>query len=222
MRSVDIIKESDESISLKFLGFPRQYINTLRRFALNEVPIMAVDDVVLHYNSSPMHDEILVHRIGLIPLKTEIGRFVSADECSCKSNLGCPKCRVMIYLDVEAKDKTRQVLSSDIVSEDDIVKPISPNIPIVILAKGQKIKLEGYARLGSGKMHAKWQAATISVLKEVDTSKDEYILNIESVGSLTSREILLESVRILVEKLKSFENSINKLREEKEYAKSTI
>ncbi len=219
MASMDIIERSDESISVRFLGFPREYINALRRISISEIPIMAIDDVILHHNSSAMHDEALVHRVGLIPLRTDLNRFVSADECSCKSSLGCPNCRVMLYLDVEAVDKQRMVLSSDLVSEDDVVKPINPNIPIVVLASDQKIKLEAYARLGVGKMHAKWQPVSIAVLKEVDESKDEYILTLESIGSLTATEILSESVRVLSEKLRRFEGKVKELKEER-YAES--
>ncbi|GIU70972.1 MAG: hypothetical protein KatS3mg003_1616 [Candidatus Nitrosocaldaceae archaeon] len=221
MVSIDILDVSENTISVKFVGFPRQYVNALRRIAISEVPIMAIDDVVMHYNSSAMHDEALVHRIGLIPLRTELNRFVKAEECSCKSSLGCPNCRVMLYLDVEAIDKPRQVLSSDLISEDDIVKPINPNIPIVVLATGQKVKIEAYARLGTGKMHAKWQPVSVAVLKEGD-KPEEFILTLESVGSLTATEILLESIRVLSEKLRRFSEKITKLKEEKEYAESSL
>ncbi len=219
MRSIDILEVSDDTISVKFIGFPRQYINALRRMAISEVPVMTIDDVVMHYNSSAMHDEALVHRVGLIPLRTELDRFVKAEECSCKSSLGCPNCRVMLYLDVEAIDKPRQVLSGDLVSEDDVVKPVNANIPIVALATGQKVKLEAYARLGTGKMHAKWQPVSVAVLKE---DNNDFILTLESVGSLKPSEILLESIRVLSEKLRRFDDKITKLREEKEYAESNI
>lgn len=217
LTSIDILEVSDDTISVKFVDFPRQYINALRRIAISEIPIMAIDDVVMHYNSSPMHDEALVHRVGLIPLRTELNRFVKAEECSCKSSLGCSNCRVMLYLDVEAVDKPREVLSGDIVSEDDVVKPINPDIPIVALATGQKVKLEAYARLGIGKLHAKWQPVSVAVLKE--GKPNEFILTLETVGSLKASEILLESIRVLSEKLRRFND---KIRELKEYAESNV
>ena len=58
-------------------------------------------------------------------------------------------------------DVTRSVLSNELSSEDDSVKPTSDKIPIVQLAPGQRIKVECYARLGRGTEHAKWNAATI-------------------------------------------------------------
>ena len=36
---------------------------------------------------------------------------------------------------------------------------------IAKLAKGQKLKLEAYGRLGKGKVHAKWQPVCVSAYK---------------------------------------------------------
>ncbi len=217
--AVDIIKSSDSKIVVRFKGYPIQYINALRRIAMVEVPIMAIDDVIIYENSSVMHDEILAHRLGLVPLTTPLNRFNMPNRCECNSKLGCPKCRVILYLDVRAEEKNRTVLSKDLVSDDDSVKPVSDYIPIVILAKGQSIKLEAYARLGIGKMHAKWQPTTIAVAKEVDASKDEYILELESTGSMSAKDILLNALKILEDKIINLGKGIDGLRE---YAKPSI
>ena len=218
LASIDIIEQSDEKIAIKLKGIPRQYVNALRRIALSEVPTMAIDDVVMLENSSVMHDEAIAHRLGLIPLRTELDRFVMAHECDCKSTLGCSKCRVLLYLDAEAKDKSRPVLSGELNSEDDYVKPVSADIPIIVLAPSQKLKLEAYARLGTGKMHAKWQPVSVAVLKEVDSEKEEYILELESLGSLKPSEIIFQSLAILDKKIKIFGDKIKEL---KTYVKST-
>jgi len=212
LTSIDIIEQSDEKIVVKLKGIARQYANALRRIAISEVPIMAIDDVVILENSSVMHDEAIAHRLGLIPLRTELDRFVMAHECDCKSTLGCSKCRVLLYLEAEAQDKSRPVLSGELNSDDDYVKPVSADIPIIVLAPTQKLKLEAYARLGTGKMHAKWQPVSAAVLKEVDSNKEEYILQLESVGSLTPSEVLLQSLKILDEKIKIFGEKVKELK----------
>ncbi|MFN4335975.1 MAG: DNA-directed RNA polymerase subunit D [Candidatus Nitrosocaldus sp.] len=209
---IEVIEQSELRIAVRFRGYPIQYVNALRRIAMVEVPIMAIDDVIIYENSSVMHDEILAHRLGLIPLSTPLHRFVRQEECECKSPLGCPRCRVLLYLDVRADEKGRVVTSADIVSEDESVKPISDNIPIVTLVKNQSIRFEAYARLGIGKMHAKWQPTTVSIVREVDSSKDDYILELESVGSLPARDILLEAINILEEKITTLGDSIGGLR----------
>ncbi len=157
-------------------------------------------------NSSIVYDELLAHRLGLIPLKTDLTRYVLPEDCDCGNPLGCPRCRVLLVLDAESGDGTREVISDDIRTEDEYTIPISPSIPIVKLARGQKVKLEAYARLGKGKEHSKWQPASISVLKpasEKDTGED-YILEIESVGSLSASLIFVKAVEILDDKLHEF------------------
>ena len=136
-----------------------------------------------------MHDEAIAHRLGLIPLRTELNRFVFSNQCDCNNTLGCSKCRVLLILDAESPEKTRLVMSGDLVSEDEYVKPVSKNIPIITLAPGQKLKFEAYARLGTGKDHAKWQPTSSAVVKD-GNDKDESILLIETTGSLTAEETI--------------------------------
>ena len=121
-------------------------------------------------------------------------------ECDCKSTLGCSKCRVLLVLDAEANEKTVSVTSGELVSEDEMVKPVSKDIPIVVLAPNQKLKFEAYARLGVGKDHAKWQPTSAAVVKDGE-SEDETILILESNGALTAEEVLLAAER-LVAKIK--------------------
>ena len=205
-----IIKNDDFNLKIEFQGFPLVYVNALRRFAMIEVPVMAIDDVVIIENSSALYDELISHRLGLVPLKTDLDSFVLPELCNCESALGCVNCRVLLVLDVEAEDKPLTVYSGDLVSDGDIVKPTSINIPILKLGPKQKIKLEAYAKLGQGKTHAKWIPTCASVITEID--EDQYELTIESVGSLTSKEIFSRTITILEEKLKTFKSEIKELK----------
>src|SRR3989442_87111 len=132
--SVEVVEKSDERIVVRFNNTPRQYVNSLRRLAISEVPTLAIDDVVILENSSVMHDEAVAHRLGLIPLRTDPARFVIPHECDCKSTLGCSKCRVLLVLDTEANEKTLIVTSGELVSEDEMVKPVSHDIAIIVRA----------------------------------------------------------------------------------------
>jgi len=155
-------------MSVKLKGIPLQYANALRRVCLNGVPIFSIDTVDIIENSSVLADEGIAHRLGMIPLITDLSRFVEPSKCECHSETGCSNCRVMLVLDSGETDTTRTVMSSEITSEDETVKPISDKIPIVTLAPGQKIKLEAYARLGRGTEHSKWNASNISTLTPAD------------------------------------------------------
>jgi len=209
--SVEVVEKSNERIVVKFNNIPRQYINALRRLSIGEVPTLAVDDVVILENSSVMHDEAVAHRLGLIPLRTDPGRFVMPHECDCGSTLGCAKCRVLLVLDAEATDKTKVVTSGEMVSEDETVKPVSKDIPIVVLAPSQKLKFEAYARLGIGKQHAKWQPTSAAVVKD-GKDETEIILMIETNGALTAEEILKESLERMQSKIKNFKQVMGSLK----------
>jgi DNA-directed RNA polymerase subunit D len=197
---VKVLAESDQEVLLQFDGIDRSYGNAIRRFCIAEVPSMAIDDIVILENSSVLYDEILAHRLGMVPLKTDLERYVLPEKCDCGSPLGCQKCRVLLVLDAVAYDKPRTVLSSDLVSEDREIKPVSPNIPIVKLAAGQSVKLEAYARLGRGKEHAKWQPATVAALTE-GKGEGIFMLRVESSGALPAKEIVTRAIEKLEEKL---------------------
>jgi DNA-directed RNA polymerase subunit D len=198
--SIDIIEATPSRLRVRLRDVDRAYANAIRRVAISQVPSMAIDDVVILENSSVMFDELVSHRLGLIPLKTDLDRYNLPEDCDCKNALGCPKCRVLLVLDAEATDRVRMVTSGDLISEDPDSKPVSDNIPIVKLAPGQKIKLEAYARLGRGSEHAKWQPTSVSTLLET-AKPDEFELYIESVGGLDAPEILARAVQKIQQSL---------------------
>ena len=199
-------------MSVKLKGVPLQYANALRRICLNGIPIFAIDTVDIIENSSVLPDEGLAHRLGLIPIKTDLSRFNEPSKCDCQSETGCANCKVMLVLDSGDSDVTRTILSNDLTSEDDAVKPISDKIPIVQLAPGQRIKVECYARLGRGTEHAKWNSANISVLTETN-KEDERVLTIESTGALKPEQIILAGVDELSNRLSEFKEIIGQLKE---------
>jgi DNA-directed RNA polymerase subunit D len=158
---VKILQKNDLSTRLVIEGVDTAFMNSLRRIILAEVPAMAIDEIVVIENSSLLHDEILAHRMGLIPLKTDLDSYNLPEECTCKSELGCNLCRASLTMDVEAKDSNRTVYSGDLTSENPNIEPVSAKIPLVKLAPVQRIRLEAYARLGKGEKHAKWQPVSV-------------------------------------------------------------
>ena len=212
LSSLEVISKDDRKMSVKLKGVPLQYANALRRVCLNGVPVFAIDTVDILENSSVLPDEGLAHRLGLIPLFTDLKRFNEPSKCECQSETGCSNCRVMLVLDSGDSDVTRKVLSNELTSEDDSVKPISDKIPIVELAPGQKIKVECYARLGRGSEHAKWNSSNIAVLTETD-KEDERILTVESTGSLKPEQIILAGVDEVSSRLAEFKDMIGQIEE---------
>ncbi|MDH3203846.1 MAG: DNA-directed RNA polymerase subunit D [Nitrosopumilus sp.] len=212
LSSLEIITKDNQKMSVKINGVPLQYTNALRRVCLNGVPVFAIDTVDIIENSSVLPDEGLAHRLGLIPIKTDLTRFNEPSKCECQSESGCSNCKVMLVLDSGDSDTTRTVLSSELSSEDDSIKPISDKIPIIQLAPGQRIKVECYARLGRGTEHAKWNSSNISMLTETD-KEDERILTIESTGALSPEQIILAGVDEVNKRLGEFNDMINQIEE---------
>ena len=199
--SLQIINQGEQKISVKLQGMPLQYANALRRICLNGVPIFAIDTVDILENSSILADEGIAHRLGLIPLKTEL----SAIETSSDSD------RIMLTLDSGDSTDTRTIFSGEIESQDDTIKPISEKIPIVTLAPNQRIKFEAHARLGRGTEHAKWNSSNIATLTETDKD-DEHILTVETTGALEPKDIILASINELSNRLDKFKEIVSGLK----------
>ena len=162
---IEVLEKTETNIRLIIRDADVTLMNALRRIGLAEVPSMAVDEVVMIENSSILQDEMIAHRLGLTPLKTDLDSYNLPEDCPCQSEFGCNLCRVTLTLDAEAKEGTRTVYSGELVSENPNISPVSDKIPIIKLVKGQKLKLEAYARLGKGKNHAKWQPVSVCAYK---------------------------------------------------------
>jgi len=145
------------SLTLTLKDIDPSTVNAIRRAILSDVPALAVEDVRVIENSSSLYDELIAHRLGLIPIKTDLKLFNFRENCKCKGK-GCPSCTLGLTLDIECKKDHQTVYSHDFKSQDPKFKPVE-GIPIVRLGKHQKISLEAEAVLGTGKEHAKWQPA---------------------------------------------------------------
>ena len=199
MSSIQVLTSDDKKISVKIKGVSLHYANALRRICLNGIPVFAIDTVDILENTSVLPDEGIAHTLALVPLKTELG---GADELNS---------RVMLALDSEATENTKVVTSAELQSQDKVVKPISNQIPIVHLAPGQHIKLEAYARLGRGTEHAKWNSANVSVLTNSDND-GEYVLTVETAGSLEPRQIVIAGIEELSKRLEEFKEILVNLK----------
>jgi|TARA_B100001245_G_scaffold111140_1_gene81326 DNA-directed RNA polymerase subunit D len=200
LSSIQVINTNTKKISIKLKGVSLEYANALRRICLNGVPVFAIDTVDVIENTSVMADEDLAHRLGMIPLKTELSRFNDPDS------------RVMFILDSGEIETTKIVTTADLSTKDDVVKPISDKIPIAALAPGQRIKFEAYAKLGRGTEHAKWNSANISVLTNTE-KKDEHVLTVETTGALQPEEIILTGIDELGKRLDEFKEKLGNLNE---------
>lgn len=143
------------------------YINALRRVLIADVPKMAIEDVEFHlgpiraedgkeYESvAPLFDEMIAHRLGLVPIPTDLGLYNRREDCPTCHGEGCPSCTIIYSLN---KRGPGLVTSADMEPIGDTkLRPKDQGIPIVQLAEGQAILIYATAQLGTAKDHAKWQ-----------------------------------------------------------------
>lgn len=154
---IDFSSIEDNSTSFVLSESDLAFANALRRAMQSEVMSFAIEDVKIYDNTSALFDEMLAHRLGLIPLTTDLQNYVPRESCTC-DNKGCPTCTVTLTMSVEGP---RMVVSGDFVSQDPAVQPANPDIPIVKIEKNQKVVVEVYAILNRGFEHAKWQPVTV-------------------------------------------------------------
>jgi len=150
--NIKSLEKGENKLSFLISGINPYMANTLRRTIMEEVPVLAIEEVEFKDNSSVLYDEMVALRLGLIPFKTDLKTYELPEECSCKGK-GCAKCQLKMMLKVRS---TGNVYASEIKTKDPKIKPIYPKMPIVKLLKGQKLEFEATAVLGKGKEHAKW------------------------------------------------------------------
>lgn len=163
---VDRMEERSAAFLLE--GVEPAIANAIRRTLIADVPKLAIEDVEFHLgpirgedakeyeSTAPLFDEIIAHRIGLIPLPTDPKLFVPRQTCPSCGGEGCPNCTVIYSLN---KRGPAMVYSGDLEPiGDPKFKPVDPGIPIVKLGEGQALLVYATAQLGYGRDHAKWQA----------------------------------------------------------------
>jgi DNA-directed RNA polymerase I and III subunit RPAC1 len=76
---ITIQKLDEEEIVFDLIGVDPAIANALRRILIAEVPTMALENIYILNNTSIVQDEVLAHRLGLIPIKAD-PRFFNFQE----------------------------------------------------------------------------------------------------------------------------------------------
>lgn len=151
---VEIKELKPKKAVLKIEETKPYFVNALRRIMLSELPKLAIDHVTIYDNTTALFDEIISHRLGLIPIPTDLSLLSFRADCVCKGK-GCPNCTVRYTL---SKEGAGMVLSGDLQPAEKSWAIKEDKIPIVELFGEQRLILEVEAVLGKGRTHAKWQS----------------------------------------------------------------
>lgn len=154
-------------------GVTPAFMNTIRRTLVSVLPKMAIHEVQfnlgpirgssdseeMYESTTPLFNEIIAHRLGMLPVPTDTLLFNFKDECVCEGE-GCPNCEIMYLLN---KQGPCTVYSGDLEPIGDVgansskYEVVEKLVPIVKLGPSQALLVYAIARLGRGKTHAKYQ-----------------------------------------------------------------
>ncbi|KAJ6823076.1 uncharacterized protein M6B38_385360 [Iris pallida] len=178
---VEVKRLTEDEIEFDMVGIDASLANAFRRILIAEVPTMAIEKVLVVNNTSVIADEILAHRLGLIPLKVDprLFEYLSENDAPNERNT------IVYRLDVSCgKDSPRITVKSDQLKwlpngsgllrgtqsytsfscsqeslpefSENPPKLMHDDITIAKIGPGQAIELEAHAVKGIGKVHAKW------------------------------------------------------------------
>lgn len=151
--NIDMLEKEGKKVQFILEDTNPTIANALRRTIISLVPTLAIEDVLIEKNDSALYNEMVAHRLGLIPLKTDLEVYEPRESCECGGE-GCSNCEVHFELKAEGP---KMVRAKDIEPvTDEKIKPVYPEMPIVKLREGQEIKMELIAVVNNAKEHAKW------------------------------------------------------------------
>ena len=195
----------------------KSVVSGIRRTVLSNIKTVAFDNIEFNKNSTSLHNEVLSHRIGLIPVTIE-----NIDDYE----------KYTFELNVNSSDhKSGFVNTDDIkvfvddveISENEkkkmfIQKPnpiLITRFPKIIKNEYQEIDVKFKLKQGFGAKNSKF--ATTTVCTSV-AEKDEYKFMLESVGLVSCNKIVNDSFDVLIsmledmrQKLKDFKITVNSI-----------
>ena len=201
---VEILERKKHTIKFCVEGIKPSFANALRRIMIAELPTMAIEWVDFKKNDSALYDELIAHRLGLIPLTYDKRVYKLPEECR-EASVKDSQCYAKLII---KKIGPCMVYSGDLKSEDENVKPVFGKIPIVELLDDQELELVAYARLGYGREHIKWQGAVVGY--SIDEN-GKIVFEVESCSGLSPEEIVITATEIFEKKVKEFKKQINNL-----------
>lgn len=206
---IKVINKTDEKISFTSDINPSM-ANAIRR-SVNQIPILAVTELEISKNDSALYDEIIAHRVGLVPLKNEDLRLPK--DCDCGKEEGCGKCAIKLKLSASGPCT---VYSSDMTPKGSVIH----KIPITILDKDQELEFVAIAKMGLGIEHAKFTPGLLyyrysqdveneneenfrKFLENVNKDgKNELSIFIESWGQIKAKDIFIGAIEVLNKEIK--------------------
>jgi len=199
---INILSLTDSDMTFEMIGVEAPIANALRRIIISEIPTMAIEKVIMWQNTSVIHDEVLCHRLGLVPIKVDPRIFTFKKETDEDNESNCilfklhAKCeRKKQYKNADKKTLEKltpeELYDNAIVYSDQLQwvpigkqaemfkdnppRPVHDKIIIAKLRGNQEIEAELKCEKGKGKVHAKWSPVATSfyrLMPDIEIVKD--------------------------------------------------
>ncbi|KAF2074475.1 hypothetical protein CYY_004220 [Polysphondylium violaceum] len=166
---VKILSEKPYELVFEMSGIDAPIANAFRRIMISEIPTMAIEKVYIINNTSILQDEVLAHRLGLIPIKVDPRKFnfkLPNKEYTAEDTL-------IFQLKVKCEKEDGKIINAEALSKhltwmptedqeemfpdvNDQPRPVEGDIPIMKLRPGQCIDVQCYCEKNIGREHIKW------------------------------------------------------------------
>ncbi|XP_052482393.1 uncharacterized protein LOC105764210, partial [Gossypium raimondii] len=68
---VEVVRLNEDDMEFDMIGIDAAIANSFRRILIAELPTMAIEKVLIANNTSIIQDEVLAHRLGLVPIRVD-------------------------------------------------------------------------------------------------------------------------------------------------------
>ncbi|EPZ31350.1 RNA polymerase 1-1, isoform CRA_a [Rozella allomycis CSF55] len=167
---IKIISEEENRLEFDLIGVDASFANALRRIIIDEIPTMAIEKVFFADNTGLMHEEMLAHRLGLVPIKADPSLFSERGPNEDATDYNTLVFTLNVKCERDPNDTSKlineHVLSGHLVwspqggqeerFKDCAPEPAIKDIVITKLAENQEIELQAFCEKGIGQIHAKW------------------------------------------------------------------
>ncbi|CAB1312619.1 unnamed protein product [Coregonus sp. 'balchen'] len=170
---IDVVQMDETSLEFDMVGIDAAIANSFRRILLAEVPTMAVEKVFIYNNTSIIQDEILAHRLGLIPIKADPRLF---EYRNAGDEEGTEIDTIQLQLKIKCTRNPRATKDSADPRElylnhmDANIGPVHGDILLAQLRPGQELDIVMHCVKGIGQDHAKFSpvaTASYRLLPEI-------------------------------------------------------
>ncbi len=189
MVKAKVLSKNERRIDIELKDITPAFVNSIRRYSINMVPVYAIDSITVYENTTALFDEYIAHRIGQIPLTTP--------------EKGPKDTEVGVFLDFQGPGV---IMSGDLKSNNDEVKPALDNIPILTLKEGQTLRIEGKIKKDIGRHHAKFQSGISSY--ELSDDEKSAVLFVESLYHMPAEDVLKRAIDEIRKDLSNLKKSL--------------